>query len=271
MIGGKDDEDMKSINSVYTEDYCRALELSYGYGMLSEGGTKALALMFEHTNLKGKKVLDFGSGLGGAAIYIADHHDAQVTGIEINPSMIETARSRIPAHLNDQVNFVCVTNWDLPFENDQFDVICSIGVLVHLTAQQKLQTFKEFYRILKKQGMLVIRDWLGPDNEIWGDRVNQLIETEHLSLYACSPQHYVKLLEQAGFSKVTLTDHSEIFASFNDDIVSHLESTEIKQKFIDDFGKNTWEEHISGYKNVAQAHRTGEIIGGLLRAVKKAP
>ena len=55
----------EKIVAEYPEDYCVLLEEAYGPRMMSEGGEKAIEDMFLNIDLTGKKLLDFGSGLGG--------------------------------------------------------------------------------------------------------------------------------------------------------------------------------------------------------------
>lgn len=65
-------EDVRAINSTYTDEYCHQLELAYGNNMMSEGGGDAIENMFENIDIEHKKALDFGSGLGGVAFYLAE-------------------------------------------------------------------------------------------------------------------------------------------------------------------------------------------------------
>lgn len=56
----------KIINE-YDKDYCTFLELCYGEGLMSEGGTEAINDLIKPYNLNNKKVLEIGFGLGGMA------------------------------------------------------------------------------------------------------------------------------------------------------------------------------------------------------------
>ena len=145
----------------YSKQYCDSLELAYGYGMLSEGGEEVIESMVAGLDLDGKSILDFGSGLGGAALYLAGKYNVKVTGLEINPRMIQDAIQRIPVHLKSQVVFVLAQNTEeLPFKDKHFDIVMSKGVIVHLNDKQHESLFYEFNRILKPDGTLLIHDWL---------------------------------------------------------------------------------------------------------------
>ncbi|MBS0656252.1 MAG: methyltransferase domain-containing protein, partial [Verrucomicrobia bacterium] len=95
----------------YSSTYCLSLEAAYGEGMMSEGGSKALEDMFRGIHPDHKRVLDIGSGLGGLPFYLAKKHRSQVTGVEINPWMVEEAKRRTPTGL--AVDFVLITEDNL--------------------------------------------------------------------------------------------------------------------------------------------------------------
>ena len=62
------------------------LELIWGEGFLSPGGTKEVDLVLEGLNLNGLNILDIGCGCGGAAFHlIREHGAASVVGIDIEP------------------------------------------------------------------------------------------------------------------------------------------------------------------------------------------
>ncbi|MGE3954277.1 MAG: cyclopropane-fatty-acyl-phospholipid synthase family protein [Parachlamydiales bacterium] len=77
----------------YPPEYCRLLEAVYGEGMMSEGGPGAL---FMETPVRGERALDIGAGLGGIACHLADRYGMEVTGLDVNPWMVEEATRRAP-------------------------------------------------------------------------------------------------------------------------------------------------------------------------------
>ena len=62
----KHKSNLATIIEEYPIDYCKSLELAYGDGMMSEGGSKAIDELFENITLSpGQRLLDLGCGLGG--------------------------------------------------------------------------------------------------------------------------------------------------------------------------------------------------------------
>lgn len=167
-------EVMTSIGIVqeeYPKEYCDILEIAYGKGFLSEGGTEAVDSLVSGFELEDQKILEIGSGLGGAAFHIAEKYNTSVTGIEINQAMVDEANCRIPLSLKNKTKFVYYNDINhLPFANESFDFAYSKGVFLHVSLEEKLTLFREIYRVLKPESFFLINDWLSPINDIWGGK-----------------------------------------------------------------------------------------------------
>tara|TARA_R110002050_G_scaffold847_7_gene6079 strand:+ start:51956 stop:52753 length:798 start_codon:yes stop_codon:yes gene_type:complete len=257
------------INATYTKEYCHQLELAYGPNMMSDGGAESIDQMFKDVDLNHKKVLDFGSGLGGVAFYLASKHQAQVVGVEINPEMIDVALSKRPDNIKNLVDFQLITeDQKFPFSDESFDVVYSRSVIVHLPDSQREKTFQEFYRVLKKGGILVICDWLSPTKGQWSPEMQELSETESLPLYAHTPQSYIEDLERHGFNDIRCSDLSISHTQYNQDVVDRLSSEDIKNTFIKAYGEKTYKEHLNGYKNIRDCNKTGKGISAHFLSIK---
>lgn len=97
--------------------------------------------------MKGRRILDFGSGLGVTADRYA--RDNQVTAIE--PSA-ESVRERWRE--NDYEQIIGSLEELRKFENDSFDIIFCHNVLEY--AAEREEIVKEFYRLLKPGGTLSV-------------------------------------------------------------------------------------------------------------------
>jgi ubiquinone/menaquinone biosynthesis C-methylase UbiE len=108
--------------------------------------------LHEYRDFTGKKVLDVGSGNGYVlAKYAAE--GAEVFGIDITEAGIDLCRKRFE-NLGLQGNFQVADAQDIPFPDNTFDCVCSMGVLHHVPNTQK--ALDEIYRVLKPGGRLIV-------------------------------------------------------------------------------------------------------------------
>lgn len=242
----------------YSPNYCLQLEAAYGKGMMSEGDAQAIELMFDKLPNQEIKALDIGSGLGGVAQYLAAHYPIQVTGIEVDPWMVEESNRRIPGDLSEKLNYILVEQhhpW--PFSDGAFDLIYSKGVLTHLKSKE--QIFRECRRSLNSEGRLVITDWLSRDDCKWGEYISRLVELEGLELHPESEKGYVKQLEASQFFVRSVRDDSEYYAQFNREVIKRLADSSNFWEFNDLYTSQELQEAIEGYTSIVKALETGEL------------
>lgn len=94
------------------------------------------------------KLLDVGCGPGFFLAYAEKHYDAH--GIDISEYAIRKAKQRTQTaklSVEDAMN--------LDYRNDYFDIVTCFDVLEHLPDPRL--ALQEFYRVLKKGGILIIR------------------------------------------------------------------------------------------------------------------
>lgn len=253
------EQDLLALIAEYSDDYCTSLELVYGDGLMSEGGHEAIEAMFAGMGLKNKSLLDVGAGLGGVALYLAEQHNCKVTGLEINPEMVIKANRRIPHKLQDRVSYTCYDNTHcLPFIDQAFDIIYSKGVLTHV--KNKTPLFLEFKRVLTSQGKLIINDWLSPTDDYWGDNVRRLIEIEGLTLHALSPNSYMQLLTDLGFTVSVENNVTSTYADYNKQIVKDLRNNTLAERFKQKMGEQLWLDYIESYDAIAKAMTKEELL-----------
>lgn len=251
----------------YSPAYSLFLEGTYGDQMLSAGGTSAIDRMFAGMQLQHKKGLDIGFGLGGAAFYLAEHYQMQVTGIEINPWMVEEATRRTPPHLRFRVKFMQYQQPLLPFPDQSFDIVYSKGVLMHVG--NKLPLFKEVYRVLKPSGCLVIDDWLSPIKGQWGKRLQKMWEMENLAPYAQTTEDYYQVLKDAGFSGIQMGDENPHYLEYNQDVINRLRTPDVAQTFRARFGEASWQQAIKAYQLIIDSIQENELLMRWFKAVKR--
>lgn len=108
--------------------------------------------LHEYKDFLGKKVLDVGSGNGYVlSKYAAE--GAEVFGIDITQAGIDLCKKRFE-YLQINGNFQVADAQDIPFPDNTFDCVCSMGVLHHVPDTQK--ALDEIYRVLKPGGRLIV-------------------------------------------------------------------------------------------------------------------
>lgn len=144
------------------EDYTST---STGYDETREPvGTEIILDCFSKstTPLNEMVILDAGCGTGSYASVILNHVK-KAEAVELNLGMINKARQKMfDAELEGKIAFHHASIDEMPFENESIDAIMVNQVLHHLPQDfqkdfSKLkEVIKEFYRILKPGGILVI-------------------------------------------------------------------------------------------------------------------
>jgi len=148
----------------------------------------------------GDKVLDVGCGTGSLTILAKAWAgpDGEVHGIDAAPEMIDVAR-RKAAQAEVNVDFQVGLIEDIPFPDDQFDVVLSSLMIHHLPDDLKRQGFAEIYRILKPGGRLLIVDFEPPTKIL-----PKILATLLLGHYMMQSnvRELPPMMEDAGFTDV---------------------------------------------------------------------
>lgn len=105
-----------------------------------------------YSEFAGKNVLEIGIGMG-ADIFRYAEAGASVTGVDLAPKAVELTSRRFD-HFGLKGKFMTADAENLPFADEAFDLVVSIGVLHHTPDTQKC--INEVYRILKPGGEAVI-------------------------------------------------------------------------------------------------------------------
>lgn len=123
------------------------------------------------------KILNIGSGRGGADRFLAKKYLAQVTGLDLSQKQISQARQRIPKNKSDNINYIQGSMTSLPFPESSFDIIWAQESFFH--CNNKAKAMAEFERVLKTGGKIIMEDTaLGSREaerevaELFGKRVN---------------------------------------------------------------------------------------------------
>jgi Methylase involved in ubiquinone/menaquinone biosynthesis len=118
-------------------------------------------------------ILDGGTGTARIPILIAQRRSKwQITGIDLSANMLFIGNQNIEqAGLQEQIKLEQVDAKQLPYPDDQFDLVISNSIVHHLS--DPLLFFQEIQRVLKPQGGIFLRDLTRPSSET---ELNSLVE-----------------------------------------------------------------------------------------------
>lgn len=122
-----------------------------GIGSSHPGGFPATKQNLEAMQVQPEEyVLDAGCGSGLTACHLAKTIGCKILGVDINPQMIEKAYLRAEKEgVSQLVEFKVADAYNLPFADNQFDLVMAESITVFL---DKVKVYQEFYRVLKPEG-----------------------------------------------------------------------------------------------------------------------
>jgi ubiquinone/menaquinone biosynthesis C-methylase UbiE len=108
--------------------------------------------LHEYVFFSGKRVLEVGCGNGYTLGKYAQA-GAEVYGIDVTETAVDISRKRFE-YQRLKGDFIVGNAEDLPYENNFFDCICSMGALHHVPDTEK--AVSEIHRCLRPGGRLIV-------------------------------------------------------------------------------------------------------------------
>ena len=106
-------------------------------------------------DVKGKKILEIGCSRGVFSIFLAKQ-GAIVTGIDVGENLILAAKEFAKIN-NVDCNFKACSAADMKLD-ETYDVIIGFAVLHHMNEESVLTSFRDFYRLLKNNGIAIFTE-----------------------------------------------------------------------------------------------------------------
>ncbi len=193
----------------YSRSSILRYEKIFGEHYISTGGaetTDNLCKRLGHWLRPGVRVLDVGSGIGGAAFHLARVHGGRVTGIDLAEEMVAIALDRATQlGMADDVSFILGDVLEAAFPA-KFDIIWSRDALMHISDKPRL--FSRLHSLLEDGGRIVITDYARgrtPASPAFEDYVTKT------GYHVVEPEQYGRLLREAGFVDVIASDATATF------------------------------------------------------------
>lgn len=261
----------QSVSQGYHEDFIDLVEMIYGKGFLSQGGTISIEHMVRNVAIENRKILDVGSGLGGLVLYLAEQYPIDITGLEPQKWLFTKAMANLkektgllkgsaqfilmdhPAHLNQ-------------FPDESFDIILSKESILHVPLEIKKAFFLEIARVLKPGGQIVIMDWMRTVAQ-YSQKTQKMMDMDGVAYHLITPSDYQSMLKDVGFSHVQMEDVSQETANFSQGNIDKIR--ELVHIIQEKYGRDVYEYCIESWGYQRDAFASKELVAGIFRAKKR--
>ncbi|XP_034038071.1 phosphomethylethanolamine N-methyltransferase-like [Thalassophryne amazonica] len=249
-------------NQQYSRRGILRYEKMFGTGYVSTGGPSMTKEFVGLLNMKpGQNVLDVGCGIGGGDFYMAKTFGVEVYGIDLSENMMTIALERANVEKLPLVQFEVSDVTKRTFPEGSFDVIYSRDTILHI--DDKLAIFRRFHSWLKPGGQLLITDYCCGEMP-WTPQFEAYVKQREYIL--CTPSHYSKLIEKAGFSSVKVEDRTEQFIQV---IKAELQrAKDMKDEFIEELSEGDYLALINGWHEKLERSKSGDQRWGLFHATR---
>jgi len=143
------------------------------------------------------KIADIGCGTGASTLLLARLLEAKITAVDFLPAFLEVLEDRADnLGLSEKITTLCCSMDNLPFANEEYDVIWSEGAIYNIGFEKGITNC---HRYLKVGGLLVVSEitW------ITGSRPQELQEywkSEYPEIDVASSK--IAILEKNGYSPI---------------------------------------------------------------------
>lgn len=243
----------------YPSDFVNFLELRWGAGFLSPGGSDEVLEILKNIDVQGKALLDIGCGTGGPAMVIArELNPARVIAIDIEEELTQQASQNVrDAGLEGTVEIRHVNAGALDFDAKTFDIIFTKDSLIHVTDKPAL--YEEVLRVLKPGGVFAASDWLKSEDAEQLQGYNDWQAASSLTFTMQTAEQAEKELSLAGFSDIQTRDRNEWYARTAAAELEMMQSAEWQEKFIAAFGV----EELQKKMPATETNTKAALCGGL--------
>jgi ubiquinone/menaquinone biosynthesis C-methylase UbiE len=143
------------------------------------------------------KIADIGCGTGASTLLLARLLNAQITAVDFLQDFLEVLESRAESMgLSEKITPLCCSMENLPFENEEFDVIWSEGAIYNIGFQRGVI---DWNRYLKAGGLLIVSEitWITASRP---SELQKHWEGEYPEIDVVSSK--ISVLEKNGYSPI---------------------------------------------------------------------
>jgi phosphoethanolamine N-methyltransferase len=249
----------------YAKDLTDGLQFVWGEGFLSPGGPEEVDKIVSGCAIFGWRVLDIGSGLGGADLTLVERHGAaEVIGIDVEDYLVEAA-TRLAASkgMSERVRFQLVRPGLLPFGDSSFDLVFSKDAMVFIPNKDSL--FREVMRVLRPGGLFRAADWLWAKGAQASSAVRAWLGQSDYAF--ATPADVRKAMKAATFVEVSVVDRRHVLQATNRKEVQILEGP-AQRRLAELVGEERAASRLWSARRRQAALDSGDLIPSHLKGMK---
>ncbi len=253
----------------YDDSMLALLQIIWGDGFLSPGGSEEIARLLEGSDIAGCDVLDIGCGLGAVdQLLVTRFGAASVVGIDIDPRLVGRMNQRMAsAGLADRIRGQSVDGGALPFPGAGFDVVFSKDSLVQIP--EKASLFSEVIRVLRPGGRFIASDWLRGGTGPYSPEMLEFFRLEGIAYNMATLGESAAALSAAGFKNVEMRDRHEWYRDLATRELASMEG-DLRAVITARIGAGRARYFIDDWRQLVLVLGRGELRPGHLKAVKPA-
>jgi len=209
------------------------------------------------------KLLDLGSGYGGAARYLAKNFGCHVTCLNLSSNQNE--RNRALNKKNDLDGLITVVEGnfeDIPFPENSFDVAWSQDAIVH-SADRKL-VVQEVVRVLNDKGEFIFTDLMQtydcPNNIL--KPIIDRIQLDSMGSFG----FYLEQGRKLGVKQIEVQNLSEHLTTHYQRVME--ETQDRYDEMVESCGKEYIDKMIEGLKHWVEAGKNNYLSWGIVHMNK---
>jgi cyclopropane fatty-acyl-phospholipid synthase-like methyltransferase len=209
------------------------------------------------------KLLDLGSGYGGAARYLAKKFGCHVTCLNLSKTQNERNCALNKKHDLDSLITVVEGNFeDIPFPINSFDIVWSQDAIVH-SANREL-VVKEVIRVLNADGEFIFTDLMQTYDcpKIVLKPVLDRIHLDSLGSFG----FYVEQARKNGVNKTEVQDLSKHLTTHYQRVME--ETNDRYDEMVEICGKEYIDKMIQGLKYWVEAGMNDQLSWGIVHMTK---
>jgi phosphoethanolamine N-methyltransferase len=247
------------------------LELVWGRDFMAPGGEGNVDNLVWGLDVRNRRVLDIGCGLGGPAFVLAEKYGAEVVGIDIDPRLVEHAERRAGDRgLSDRATFETVEPGPLPIEDGAFDFILISGAMTQIEDKHAFLT--ECLRVLRPGGWFTCYDWMRSeyeDGEEFSEDMLYWFELEGLTYAMASPSRQLSILREVGFEDAEVEDRSPWYRREARNEYVRLRDS-LYPRLCELMSKQDVDQFVEGWRAMVVVCEKGEMLQVYSRGRKPA-